>query len=174
MMNSLFIADYERFTPNKYRLLPCLIRMVRNHELRFLFWSRQVECRTFLGKTIGSIILRNYRRLYGLEINFKKHRVDAGLRLIHPWNITVNDNAILGQNVTLFKGATIGEIFWGAKKGCPTIGDNVTIYANATVCGNVRIGNNTQIAAGAFVNFDVPQNSVVVGNPGVIHKKNVT
>ena len=46
----------------------------------------------------------------------------------------------------------------------------MTLYANATVCGNVHIGNNVEIAAGAFVNFDVPDNSIVIGNPGVIHK----
>ena len=66
------------------------------------------------------------------------------------------------------------EKYWGGdKKGCPTIGNNVTIYANATVCGKVYIGDNVDIASGAFVNFDVPDNSIVLGNPGVIHKKNV-
>ncbi len=83
----------------------------------------------------------------------------------------MNANAKLGANVTLFKGVTIGEILEGAKAGNPHIGDNVTLYANSTVCGNVIIGSGSDIAAGAFVNFDVPQNSVVIGNPGVIHCK---
>jgi serine O-acetyltransferase len=39
------------------------------------------------------------------------------------------------------------------------------------ICGNVTIGNDVLIAAGAYVNFDVPDNSVVIGNPGVIHHK---
>lgn len=59
----------------------------------------------------------------------------------------------------------------GAKKGNPTIKDNVTIYANATVCGNIVVEKNSEICAGAFVNFDVPENSVVIGNPGVIHER---
>lgn len=49
--------------------------------------------------------------------------------------------------------------------------DNVTIYVNVTVCGNIKIGNNSVIASNAFVNFDVPDNSIVIGNPGKIHKK---
>ena len=115
--------------------------------------------------------MSHYRRKYGLEIAFCKGHIAAGLRLIHPWNITVNANAVLGQNVTLFKGSTIGAIDKGDKKGCPVIGNNVILYANSTVCGNIRIGNNVEIAAGAFVNFNVPDNAIVIGNPGVIHQK---
>lgn len=50
----------------------------------------------------------------------------------------------------------------------PIIGNNVCINANAIVVGGVRIGNNVLIAPGAFVNFDVPDNSIVIGNPGKI------
>ena len=95
----------------------------------------------------------------------------GGVRLIHPWNITINADVILGNYITLFKGCTIGEIKKGNKKGCPIIGNNVTCYANSTICGNIKIGNNCEIAAGSFVNFDVPPNSIVIGNPGVIHRK---
>lgn len=94
-----------------------------------------------------------------------------GVKLIHPWCITVNANAVLGNNVTLFKGCTIGEIRQGKKAGFPKVGNNVTLYANSTVCGNITVGDNSEIAAGAFVNFDVPPNSIVIGNPGVVHAK---
>lgn len=92
--------------------------------------------------------------------------------MVHPWNITVNANAKLYSGVTLYKGYTIGQIINGKKAGVPTIGKNVTLYANSTVCGNILIGENVEIAAGAFVNFDVPNDSIVIGNPGVIHKRN--
>jgi serine O-acetyltransferase len=120
-----------------------------------------------------SVLISHYRRKYGLEIAFEKGHIGEGIRLIHPWNITVNDNAVLGYNVTLFKGSTIGAIDNGSKKGTPIIGDNVTLFANSTVCGNIRVGNNVEIAAGAFVNFDVPSNAIVIGNPGIIHMKKV-
>lgn len=174
-MNTKYKMDYKRFTQGKeYCILPCLIRMIRNHELRFLFWGRLHEKHNqgLFGKAL-SVIISHYRRKYGLEIAFQKGHIGAGVRLIHPWNITVNDNAVLGDNVTLFKGSTIGAIDNGSKKGNPVIGNNVTLFANSTVCGSIKVGNNVEIAAGAFVNFDVPDNTIVIGNPGMIHLKKV-
>lgn len=52
--------------------------------------------------------------------------------------------------------------------GSPIIGDNVWIGANSIIVGKINIGNNVLIAPGAYINFDVPNNSIVIGNPGVI------
>jgi serine O-acetyltransferase len=169
-MNSLLIEDYERFTPHRFKILPFMVRYFRNHELRYIFWGRILaNSNSYIVKLLSSCIIRHYRSIYGIEINFKN--VGGGIRLIHPWCITVNDNAIIGKNVTLFKGCTIGVIETGLKKGNPVLGDNVTVYANATICGNIKIGNNVIISAGSFVNFDVPDNAIVIGNPGQIHHK---
>lgn len=169
-MNQLFKMDYERFTSNPYKYLPSIIRRYRNHGLNFLYWGRKFQTTksNFLRKIYG-YILKGYTRKYGLELTFKN--VGGGLKLLHPWNITVNANAHLGKNVTLFKGCVIGEIINGEKQGCPTIEDGCTIYANATIAGNITIGQNSEVAAGAFVNFNVPANSIVIGNPGVVHQK---
>lgn len=105
----------------------------------------------------------------GNEISF--NNIGEGLLLSHAYCITVNSGAHIGKNVTLFKGATIGSIRGGKLNGTPIIGDNVTVCSNAIVCGKIKIGNNVLIAANAFVNFDVPDDSVVIGNPGVIHHK---
>ena len=64
------------------------------------------------------------------------------------------------------KMATIAE-----REGVPTIGDNVCVNANAIIIGNCNIGNNVLIAPGAFVNFNVQDNSIVIGNPGQIIKR---
>jgi serine O-acetyltransferase len=51
----------------------------------------------------------------------------------------------------------------------------VTVCSNAFVCGNITIGDDVLIAANAFVNFDVPDHSIVIGNPAkIIHKDNAT
>lgn len=169
-MNQLFIQDYERFTPNKYSAVQCVIRMIRNHELRYIYWGRRLQrSKSKVGRLIASAKIHEFRRKYGLEMNF--HNIGGGIRLIHPWSITVNANAHIGENVTLFKGSTIGVIEHGAKAGNPTIGNNVTICANATICGKIMVGDNAWIAADAFVNFDVPENSIVIGNPGEIHMR---
>lgn len=169
-MNINFVKDYEKFGGNeyKYSFLKALSRSLKNHELSYIWWGRALAAtKNSLMRKIYKIVLHHYRKRYGLEINFKN--VCVGIRLIHPWNITVNDNAVLGDNVTLFKGCTIGVIESGSKTGNLTIGNNVTVFANATICGNIHIGDNTTIAAGAFVNFDVPEDSTVIGNPGIIH-----
>lgn len=55
------------------------------------------------------------------------------------------------------------------KNGCPVICDEVWIGANSVIVGKIKIGKNVLIAPNAYVNFDVPENSIVIGNPGVIH-----
>lgn len=85
----------------------------------------------------------------------------------HAYNITVNFKAVIGKNVTMYKGSTIGM----DKSGVPVIGDNVYIGLNATIVGGIHIVNDTLIAPNSFVNFDVPPHSVVLGNPGAIHHK---
>ena len=170
-MNSKFIQDYKRFTRNdQYSRLAQFLRRLKNHELRLIYWGRKLESARFkLTGMFYVLVLHFYRKKYGVEINFKN--VGGGLLLVHPWGITVNDEAMLGENVTLFKGCTIGVIATGSKAGCPKIGNNVVVCANATVVGNITVGDNSLIAGGAFVNFDVPSDSIVVGNPGVIHNR---
>lgn len=168
-MWSEFKKDYERFTPHKFYWIPCFIRMFRNHELRFIFWGRlNQNTSSLLIKQVSYYFLHKYRKKYGIELNFEK--CGAGIRLVHPWCITVNDNCLIGRNVTLYKGCTIGSIDVGRNSGCPVLGDEVTIYANATVCGGVTIGRGVKIAAGSFVDFNVPEGATVVGNPGKIYK----
>ncbi|MGP1476848.1 MAG: serine O-acetyltransferase, partial [Phocaeicola sp.] len=65
------------------------------------------------------------------------------------------------------EGTLIGNA-QGKLAGVPTIGDNVCMNANSIIIGKCKIGNNVLIAPGAFVNFDVPDNSIVIGNPGRI------
>lgn len=110
-----------------------------------------------------------YEDKYGLEI--KTNNIEGGLLIAHPFNITVNPKAVIGHNVTLFKGATIGSVRSGKRKGCPYIENRVVICCNAMVCGNIRIGNDVLISANSFVDFDVPDNSIVIGNPGKIYHK---
>jgi len=93
------------------------------------------------------------------------------LNLIHPFDITVNDSAVIGDNAVLFKGCTIGSVRSGKRAGTSTIGNNVVVGCNAMVCGGIKIGNNVMIASNAFVDFDVPDNSLVIGNPGRIIAK---
>lgn len=93
-----------------------------------------------------------------------------GVLFLHPYGITFNSKVIAGDNLTIMKGVTLGNSKTG-KIGSPIIGNNVYVGLNSTIVGGVHIGNDVMIAPNTFVNFDVPDGCLVLGNPGVIHKK---
>lgn len=97
-------------------------------------------------------------------------QIGKGFQILHPYAVVINSQALIGDNCTIMKGATIGNSKTG-KIGAPTIGDNVYIGLNSSIVGGVKVGNNVLIAANTFVNFDVPDDSVVIGSPGIIHHK---
>lgn len=97
-------------------------------------------------------------------------QLGKGALLLHPYSITFNSGCIIGDNFTICKGATIGNSKTG-KIGAPVIGNNVYVGLNSTIVGGIHIGNDVMIAANSFVNFDVPDGALVIGSPGVIHKK---
>lgn len=83
----------------------------------------------------------------------------------------INNRAIIGSHCTIYQGVTVGCISEGKRKGEPIIEDNVVLGPNAVVVGGIHIGKNSIIAGNAFVNFDVPEDSIVIGNPGIVHRK---
>lgn len=93
--------------------------------------------------------------------------IGPGLKIGHFGNIVVNPSAIIGRNFNISNGCLVGNA-QGKHAGAPVIGDNVVMFANSMVVGGVTVGNDVLIAPGAFVNFDVPNNSIVLGNPGMI------
>lgn len=74
----------------------------------------------------------------------------------------------MGKNVNITSGVVIGQTNRGKKQGIPTIGDEVWIGVNSVIVGDITIGKNVLIAPNSYINFDVPDNSVVIGNPAKI------
>ena len=135
------------------------------------FFLRKAQTRKNpIARTIYKAMFRLHSRKHGIEIP-SSTRIGKGLYLGHAYNITVNGNAVLGDNCHLHKGVTIGMECRGPRKGVPTIGNMVSICVNATVVGKITVGDDVLIAPGALVNRDVPSHSVVVGNPCTIHHR---
>lgn len=91
----------------------------------------------------------------------KSISIGPGFRITHGWGMVFNKDAVLGSNVTVMHGVTLG-----GKDGCyPHIGNNVFIGAHAIVLGRVSVGDGAIIGPGCVVTKDVSAGTTVVGNP---------
>lgn len=101
--------------------------------------------------------------------------IGEGLYIGHLGRVIIHPDAKLGKNINIATGVTIGMENRGKRRGAPVISDNCWIGTNAVIVGNVKIGSDVMIAPLAYVNFDVPDHSIVIGNPGrIIPKENAT
>lgn len=115
-------------------------------------------------------------QLAGVDFPWRT-KVGEGFALTHGWGFVVNEKSIVGRNVTIFQGVTIGQrdkIKPGGHRETyfPVIEDDVWIGPNAIIVGGVTVGRGSRIAGGAFVVHDVPPYSLVVGNPASVIKSN--
>ncbi len=141
-----------------------LHRLFRPGELKFLLALRKAQ------KSKNPFVQLRLRRLSaktGIQIR-PRTSIGEGLYIGHTGRLIINPEAKLGRNVNLATGVTIGQENRGARKGNPTIGDEVWIGTNAVIVGNITIGNDVLIAPLSLVNFDVPDHSIVLGNPARI------
>lgn len=110
-------------------------------------------------------------RKTGIEIH-PGATIGKGLFIDHGHGVVIGETAIVGDNVTLYQGVTLGGTGKEQGKRHPTIGNNVMISAGAKVLGSFIIGENSKIGAGSVVLQEVPPNSTVVGVPGRVVKQN--
>ena len=165
-------ADYFRTTVDyEFVFFHFLRDFLFNHRLRFMIYFRRAQStRSKIIRLFMNYKIFRYARRYGIEIKAET-KIGKGFCLLHPYNITVSPLAVIGENVTMMKGSTIGI----DKRGAPVVGNNVYIGLNSTIIGKVRIGDNVLIAPNTMVNVDVPSNSVVIGSPcNIIPKENPT
>lgn len=110
-------------------------------------------------------------RKTGIEIH-PGAQIGKGFFIDHGNGVIIGETTIIGDNVTLYQGVTLGGTGKEHGKRHPTVGNNVMISAGAKVLGSFRIGDNSKIGAGSVVLEEVPPNSTVVGVPGRVVKRN--
>ncbi len=91
--------------------------------------------------------------------------ISSGVQFGHNGlGIVINEDVVIGENTVIFHNVTIGR----TDKGVPRIGRSVFIGAGAIIIGNIDIGDNAVIGAGAVVTKSVPENAIVAGNPATV------
>jgi serine O-acetyltransferase len=118
-------------------------------------------------------ILKRFCAYKEFQIN-QGAEIGEGFQLYHRGTVYIGPVRI-GRNCSVSHNVTIGRSYKDGQIGRPTLGNYVWIGTGAVIVGKISIGNDVMIAPNAFVNFDVPDNSIVIGNPGkIISKENPT
>jgi serine O-acetyltransferase len=141
---------------------------------RFTYYLRKVDYYRSRRRSLAvfayiynRVLLDHYRFKYGFDIS-PTMSLGQGIFIAHFGGVVISPYAVLGSNVNIAHGVTIGATSRGGRKGAPTLEDRVWVGAHAIIVGKVTIGREALIAPGAYVNFDVPARAVVLGNPGQI------
>ncbi len=153
--------DKKRYSNGKIYTFQKMFRKYRDTDNKLL-------------KLIYKVLFRYYRNKNLIDMSIDT-KIGEGLYIGYPYCITINPKAVIGKNCNIHKGVTIGQENRGVRKGTPVIGDEVWIGINSTIVGNVKIGNDVLISPNSFVNCDIPDHSIVFGNPCIIkHRENAT
>lgn len=167
-MNRITKADlyrYDRLTGTRG-----FIKGLCDPGFRYTFLMRKAM--THKPLSVRGMFYRILKRLFadrGYQIS-NEAQIGEGFYLYHRGTVLIGPLKI-GKNCNVAHNVTIGRAWKDGKIVRPTIGDRVWIGTGAVIVGEINIGTNVMIAPNAFVNFDVPDNSVVIGNPGQIIKK---
>jgi serine O-acetyltransferase len=134
------------------------------HRVSHGLWKRKM-------RLVARVLAQIGRFLTGVDIH---PGAQLGRRLFidHATGVVIGETAIVGDDVTMYQGVTLGGTGKQHGKRHPTVCDGVFIGNNANVLGNVTVGENSRVGAGSVVLTDVPPNSTVVGVPAHIVYRN--
>ncbi len=140
-------------------LYPCLYSMMFHRIANPLYKLKMY----FLARLISQVS----RLLTGIEIH-PGATIGHNFFIDHGMGVVIGETTIIGNNVTIFHGVTLGGVGYSKSKRHPTIGNNVVIGAGAKVLGAIDIGDNSKIGANSVVLKSIPANSTAVGIPAKI------
>jgi len=135
------------------------------HRMAHALWTRGFK---WLGRFISSIS----RWLTGVEIH-PGATIGRRFFIDHGMGVVIGETAVIGDDVTLYQGVTLGGTSWNKGKRHPTLKDGVVVGAGAKVLGPFDVGENAKIGSNAVVTKEVPAEATVVGIPGRIILKSL-
>lgn len=161
-MQVIMERDAAIKTPLEVFLYPSFKAIMRHRVAHWLYRHKLY----FLARWYSQRTVRKT----GIEIH-PGATIGKGLFIDHGNGVIIGETTIIGDNVTLYQGVTLGGTGKEQGKRHPTIGNNVMISAGAKVLGSFTVGENSKIGAGSVVLSEVPPNCTVVGVPGRVVKR---
>ena len=145
---------------SKFEVVLCYsgLHALWSHRFHHWLWKHKVRV---LARALSQLT----RLPTGIEIHpgaqiGRRFFIDQGM------GVVIGETAVVGDDVTLYQGVTLGGTSLGHVKRHATLGNNIVVGAGAKILGNITVGDNCRIGAGSVVLRDVPDNSTVVGVPG--------
>ncbi len=136
------------------------LHAVISHRIAHWFYNKKLF---FIARLISQI----NRFFTGIEVH-PGAKVGKRLFIDHGMGVVIGETTEIGDDVTIYQGATLGGTGKEIGKRHPTIGNNVVISSGAKILGPFTVGDNSKIGAGSVVLNEVPPNCTVVGIPGVV------
>jgi serine O-acetyltransferase len=138
---------------------------------RFIHWLWHLELGflTSISKFVARFLEYLVRIITHIEIH-PGAKIGNNCFIDHGSGVVIGETTIIGDDVTIYQGVTLGGVSTKKAKRHPTLGSNIIVGAGAKVLGNIVIGDYVQIGANSVVLKDVPSKSTVVGIPGRIVK----
>ena len=153
---------------NAFEIITCYsgVQALVFYRLSHQLWKWQLK---WLARFLSTLA----RWITGIEIH---PAADIGSRFFidHGMGVVIGETAVIGDDVTMYHGVTLGGTSWSKGKRHPTIGNNVVIGAGAKVLGPIKIGNNVRIGSNSVVVKSVKANETVVGIPARVIKKTLS
>jgi len=130
------------------------------HRLAHVLWRWHIPI-------LPRLVSHFSRFLTGIEIH-PGAKIGDGLFIDHGMGVVIGETSVIGDNVVLYQGVTLGGTSQQRTKRHPTLGNNVLVGVGARLIGAINIGDNSKVGAGSVVVTSVPPNATVVGVPGRI------
>lgn len=157
-------AHYERDPACSLHMMPLLyfkgFHALQSHRINHWLWLNGRQ-------TLAYFLQNRISEVFSIDIH-PAARFGKGIMLDHGTGLVVGETAVLGDNISILHGVTLGGSGKETGDRHPKVEDGVMIGANASILGNIRIGRCARIGAGSVVVSDVPCNSTVVGVPAKI------
>ncbi len=165
--------DYRRYVATGrgegrwYSILMLTQGLWASFEYRLAHWaytSIRLKWLAWIAHAVSAMAGKIIEVLTGIRLA-PGSTIGKGLYIGHFGPVVVNHRVRMGENCNLSQGVTIGPVQSGPRAGAPIVGNRVYIGPNAILIGNIEIGDDVAVGAGAVVVKSVPARAVVVGNP---------